>query len=189
MQYLGIEEVTEILRAAYKSNRAHHLMLLLSFSHGLRRSEVARLRVQDVQDGCIRVQRVKHSLFTEQPLMASKNVLFNEPLALRAWLDERPQGTDVLFPSRKGKGHFAPESIGRVAVYYMKAANVPQELAHHHSLKHALASLMIRSKVDLSFVKQALGHASISSTIHYVHIQDSEATEKAQSAIQAALSS
>ena len=187
MQYLGIEEVSNILRVAYKTSRAHHLMLLLSFSHGLRRSEIANLRVGDVQDGRICVSRVKGSLRTEQPLMASENLLFDEPKSLAAWLEERRTGTDALFPSRKGSGALKADSVGKISVYYMEKANVPQELAHHHSLKHALASLLIRQNVDLAFVKQALGHRSISSTIHYVHVQDFEATEKAQSAIQASL--
>ena len=187
MQYLDIVQVGNVLRAAYKTNRAHHLMLLLSFQHGLRRSEVAALRVQDVQDGRICVSRVKGSLRTEQPLMASENLLFDEPRALRAWLEERVSDSDALFSSRKGHGALKPDSVGKIAVHYMEKANVPEKLAHHHSLKHALASLLIRQKVDLAFVKQALGHRSISSTIHYVHVQDFEATEKAQSAIQASL--
>jgi integrase/recombinase XerD len=187
MQYLSIEQVSDVLRVAFKGSRAHHLMLLLSFSHGLRRSEIANLTLGDVQDGRIRVQRVKHSLFTDQPLMASKNVLFDEPKALAAWMQERAGNGDALFLSRKGHGHFEPESISRIASYYMLKAGVPSELAHHHSLKHALASLMIRSKVDLSYVKQALGHRSISSTIQYVHISDREATEQASAAIQVAL--
>lgn len=188
MTYLNIDQVTDILRIAFKENGAHHLMLALSFNHGLRRSEIANLRVQDVQNGRICVSRVKGSLRTEQPIMTSPNVLFNEKLALRAWLEERPAGTDALFPSRKGRGHYEPESISRMASYYMIKAGVPVELAHHHALKHSIASLMIRSKVDLSFVKAHLGHAAVSSTIQYLHIEDFEATEKASQAIQAALS-
>jgi site-specific recombinase XerD len=46
---------------------------------------------------------------------------------------------------------------------------------------------MIRSGKGLELVKQALGHRAISSTIHYVHTQDSEATAAAQDAIAQAL--
>jgi site-specific recombinase XerD len=182
MQYLDITQVTSVLRSAYKASRRDHLILLLSFQHGLRASEVAALRVQDVQDGLIRVARLKGSLETAQPLMGSKNVVFDESRALAAWLEERPKGSDALFPSTTAR-----RTIGRIAKQYMLAVGVPAELAHHHSLKHALASMMIRSGVDLAYVKQALGHRSISSTIMYTHIQDSEATAKASAAIQNAL--
>ena len=106
--------------------------------------------------------------------MASQNLLFDEPKALSAWLQERRSKTDYLFPSRFDDGHLKIKSASQAAAKVMIDAGIPTELAHHHSLKHALASLpVIRSKVDLSFVKQDSGHASISSTIHYVHIADS----------------
>lgn len=187
MLYLDMVQVTNIMRAAYKRSRRDHLILLLSFQHGLRVSEVANLQLADVADGILHVQRVKKSLETTQPLMPSPNVLFNEPLALQAWLEERPQVGEALFPSRKGGMALDPDSVSRLATQYMELAHVPADLAHHHSLKHALASMLIRSGVDLAYVKQALGHRSISSTILYTHITDSEATAKATEAIQKSL--
>ena len=187
MQFLDIAQITNILRGAYKKSTRDHLILLLSFQHGLRVSEVARLTLADVANGKIHVQRVKHSLETDQPLMPSDNILFNEPLALQGWLQERPEGGEALFPSRWGTGTLNPDYVSQLTVHYMELAKVPQNLAHHHSLKHALASLMIRSGKGLELVKQALGHRAISSTIHYVHTQDSEATAAAQDAIAQAL--
>ena len=179
MQYLGIEEVAKVLRAAYKENRAHHLMLLLSFSHGLRRSEVAALRVRDVQDGRICVSRVKGSLRTEQPLMASDNLLFDEPKSLAAWLDERVGDSDALFPSRKGHGTLKPDSVGKIAVHYMEKANVPEKLAHHHSLRHACCSLLARAGVGIEYIAQYAGHKDIKNTRIYLHISDNEASATA----------
>lgn len=188
MEYLNITQVTDILRTAYKMNCRDHLILLLSFQHGLRVSEVAGLKIEDVAGDYIRVQRVKNSLATVQPLMPSENPLFDEPTALKTWLYERPLGGNALFPSRKGGDSLQADSVSQIAVHYMELAKIPQNLAHHHSLKHALASLMIRSGKGLELVKQALGHRAISSTIHYVHTQDSEATAAAQDSIQKALS-
>lgn len=186
MEYLNIQQVSDILRAAYESSRRDHLMLLLSFQHGLRAREVATLRVTDMTDGHIHVERIKNSLETTQPLLQNKNPLFNEALALAAWLKERNSESIFLFTSQKGSG-LDPDSVGRIARHYMRLAEIPAKLAHHHSLKHALASLMIRSGKDLSFVKQALGHRAVSSTIQYVHIQDSEAQAAAADSIQQAL--
>jgi len=187
MRYLDIKQVGAALKVAYKKNRRDHLMLLLSFNHGLRASEIANLRIGDVSGGRIRVARVKGSLLTVQPLVVNKNPLFDEPKALATWMEIRPATTDALFPSRKGKGTLRADSVGKMAVYYLEKAGVPADLAHHHIFKHSIASLMIRGGVDLAFVKSHLGHASISSTIHYTNIQDFEATEKAQAVIQKAL--
>lgn len=183
MHYLSKSEVETVLRAAWKRSTRDHLMLLFSFSHALRRSEVAQLRTQDVSGGVLRVQRVKHSLYTEQPLLSSGNALFDETRALTAWLEERAGETDALFPSRKG-GHMTPGQVGRVAVRYMELAGVHEDLCHHHALKHAACANMIRSGAGLELVKQFAGHKSISSTIHYVHTSDTEAMSAFQRSIQ-----
>lgn len=187
MQFLDKKQITDIMRVAYKRSTRDHLILLLSYHHGLRVSEVTRLTLVDVADGKIQVERLKGSLATEHPLKTSDDVLFNERLALQGWLQERPEGGEALFPSRWGTGTLNPDYVSQLTVHYMELAKVPQNLAHHHSLKHALASLMIRSGKGLELVKQALGHRAISSTIHYVHTQDSEATAAAQDAIAQAL--
>lgn len=186
MEYLNITQIADILRAAYESSRRDHLLLLLSFQHGLRAREVSTLRLTDVADGHIHVERVKNSLETTQPLLQNKNPLFNESLALAAWLKERKSDSIFLFTSQKGSG-LDSDSVSRVARQYMRQVGIPAKLAHHHSLKHAIASLMIRSGKGLELVKQQLGHRAISSTIHYVHTTDSEATAAAQDAIQQAV--
>ena len=175
MKYLSKDEVAEVLKIAYRKSTRDHLMLLFSFNHALRRSEIANLRIQDVQEGLIRVDRVKHSLRTEQPLISSPNAIFDETKALAAWLRERTGDGDVLFPSRKGNGKLSGTQVARIAVYYMELAGIREELAHHHSLKHASCAHMIRSGAGLELVKQFAGHKSISSTIHYVHTSDEEA--------------
>jgi type 1 fimbriae regulatory protein FimB len=184
MQYLGINQVTDILRTAFKSSRRDHLLLLLSFSHGLRRSEVARLTLGDVQDGRICVSRVKGSLRTEQPLMPSKNVLFDEPKALAAWLEERRSKTDYLFPSRFDNGHMNVEAAGKAAARVMRDAGMPIELAHHHSLRHACGALTVRNGVTVEYVSQWLGHKDVKNTInYYLHISGDEAADKIKTAM------
>ena len=187
MQFLDIAQITNILRGAYKKSTRDHLILLLSFQHGLRVSEVARLTLADVANGKIHVQRVKHSLETDQPLMPSDNILFNEPLALQGWLQERPEGGEALFPSRWGTGTLNPDYVSQLTVHYMELAKVPQNLAHHHALKHSMCSILIRQGVGIEYVKQYAGHKSVSSTIFYLHISDNEAFAKASEALQKGL--
>jgi integrase len=177
--YLTAPEMNGILRAAYKASRRDHLMLLLSFQHGLRNQEVAGIRLNDIQNGVLHVQREKNSLETNQPLITvdappAVAILRDEPAALAAWLQERPQGTDLLFPGYKGKP-LSREQVNTISKKY----GVP----HHHCLKHALASQMFRAKQDSALVKQALGHRALSSTLVYLHVQDSEAMEAVKSAL------
>jgi site-specific recombinase XerD len=181
MRFLTIPDVAAILKAAYRESHRDHLMLLLSFQHGLRESEVAKLRLEDMRGGYIHVARVKNSLETRQPLMTSENILFNEPKILSMWIEERPQTNEFLFPGRRG--NIKPNSVGKIAKHYMQLANIPQGLDHHHSLRHAWASFLLRSGLDLAHVKEALGHASLSSTCLYVHVTQEEVTAKASAAM------
>ena len=51
MQFLDKKQITDIMRVAYKRSTRDHLILLLSYHHGLRVSEVTRLTLVDVADG------------------------------------------------------------------------------------------------------------------------------------------
>lgn len=183
MRYLSIAEVRNTLAVAYKESRRDHLMLLFAYTHGLRQSEVAALRLRDVSNGLIRVARVKGSLKTEHGLVATQDVLFDEPSALAAWLEERPQDTDALFPSRKGRSNLTPNSVGRIAVYYLEKAGVAQELAHHHSFKHTCCSGMSRTGETIQSIAQFVGHKDINNTRIYLNITDEEATAARQRSI------
>lgn len=158
--------------------------MLLQFQHAGRAAEMAALNIEDVRNGTIRLRRVKNSLETVQPLISNKNILFDEPKALAAWLEEHPTKKGPLFPSRKGDGSMRPDTIGKLVKSYMQAAGIDEELAHSHSLKHACLANLIRSGVTLEYVKQFAGHRAVSSTLVYLGISDSEATQKAQAAFQ-----
>jgi integrase/recombinase XerD len=182
MQYLTMDQVHSILRKAYKSSRRDWLMILLQFTHGLRRGEIARLKLADMEDGKIRVARLKGSLCTTHPLRESKNFLFDEKVALKAWLEERVSDSDALFPSRKGDGPVNPNSVSNLVSAHMRAAGIPRELAHSHSLRHSCCSIMARNGIGIEYIAAYVGHADIKNTRIYLNITSEEAAEKAHSA-------
>ena len=96
MKFLDIKQIESVLRVAYKENPRDHLMLLLSFTHGLRRGEAASLTVTDVSDNQIRVRRLKNSLATTHPLRKSANRLFDEREALASWFYVRESDSPAL---------------------------------------------------------------------------------------------
>lgn len=171
-------EIEKILGVAFRSKR-DHLMLLLSFAHALRASEVAALRLSDLHGGNITVARLKGSLTTTQALLRSNNILFDEVTALDQWLRERGVESGPLLTARKGS---TAEPLTRQWIYkleraYMLEAGITPKLAHPHSLKHAAISHMIRNGARLDTAKQFAGHKSITSTIIYTNTSDSEAMD------------
>ena len=100
------EEVLQLLEAARRHSARAHTMVLLAIRHGLRVSEVTGLRVEHVnmQEGWVRVERLKGSLTTVQTLERHPGQpLLDEVRVLNRWLRaRRDDGSDVLFVSSHG---------------------------------------------------------------------------------------
>jgi integrase len=88
-EYLTHQELTDLLTAARAHSARLHAIVLLTYIHALRVSEIAGLTLADVANERIDVRRCKGSRHTVQPLQSNANSLFDEPSALAAWLLER----------------------------------------------------------------------------------------------------
>jgi site-specific recombinase XerD len=185
--YLSSEQVLSILQVASEFGTRELCMFALAFQHGMRASEIANLKLVDIQHGQVLVRRCKKSMQTRQPLQSHANPLLNEPAILDAWLAERGEtDSPYLFTSRQDNG----KAISRRQVYNLfescaLQAGIPHGMRNPHQLKHALASLLTRNGVTLAYVQQALGHTSISSTVRYTHVSQSEAAAKVSGVMQA----
>jgi type 1 fimbriae regulatory protein FimB len=186
MTFLTPEEVLTVLKAARKHSIRDWAMVLLSYRHGLRASEVCNLKLSDIdlKAGSISIHRLKGSLQTVQPLYPHRGQpLLDELAALRAWLKARPaDGSDFLFTSQKG-GRLDRTQFFRVFRAVAETAGLPREKRHPHVLKHSLASHLVAGNVNLALIRQALGHRSITSTMEYVGTSDGQAAEAAQAAL------
>lgn len=176
MNYLTLPQVEDVLARAYEASARDHLILLLSFRHGLRRSEVAALTLDDVRDGQIHVARVKGSLETCQPLLGHENEVLDEVQALARWRAIRPDGGNSLF-------NVGDKTVARRAELYLRAAQVPVRLTHHHALKHAFCSIQARKGVKIEYIAQSVGHRDIKNTRIYLNVTDEEAIQEAAKAL------
>ncbi len=196
MSYLSPDELLKVLRVTRDHSprervaKEHSLrdwcMVLLSYRHGLRASEVCGLRLGDVdmKASSITVARLKGSLKTQQPLYPHKGQpLLDEVKALKAYLDVRPQtGSQALFISGKGK-NLNRSAWNRMFKDIAEKAGLPAEKCHCHVLKHSLANHLVKGNVNLALIKQALGHSSIASTIEYLGTTDADAGEATRKAL------
>jgi integrase/recombinase XerC len=142
-------------------------MLELFYSSGLRLAELTQLKRVDVdfQDGTVRVMgkggKARIVPVGRQALEA-----------LQIWLEQREKivkpGVDALFLSQHGKAISA-----RTISYRLKARSIQQGLhqnVHPHILRHSFASHLLQSSGDLRAVQEMLGHAHITSTQVYTHL-------------------
>ena len=186
MHYLNLDETLAILGTARSRSARDWAMILLTYRHGMRASEICALELNDVnvKDGLLSIRRLKGSLHTTQPLYRHKGQpLLDEMTALRSWLRERKSdGSPFLFLSQKG-GRLHRSQFFRVFRDCAVAAGLARAKCHPHVLKHSLASHLIAGNVNLALVRQCLGHKSISSTMRYVGVSDSQASQAAQAAL------
>jgi site-specific recombinase XerD len=186
MVHLTPEELLAILKTARARSARDWAMILLAYRHGLRASEVCDLKIADadLKVGSLSIRRLKGSLHTVQPLYRHKGQpLLDEIAALRSWLRERqPDGSDYVFVSQKG-GRLHRSQFFRIVQARAETAGLASQKCHPHALKHSLASHLVAGNVNLALVQQCLGHKAIGSTMKYVAVSDSQATEAAQAAL------
>ena len=145
--------------------RRDQAILELFYSSGLRLSELVGLDLDrlDLADGSVRVIG-KGNKIRELPLgrMARQ--------ALERWLPHRASVSPVdgaVFVTRQGR-RIGPRAV-RERVRVAGVRELGQHV-HPHMLRHSFASHMLESSQDLRAVQELLGHADISTTQIYTHL-------------------
>jgi ArsR family transcriptional regulator, arsenate/arsenite/antimonite-responsive transcriptional repressor len=148
-------------------------MFLMAYRHGLRMSEVCALRLADIRDGSLSVQRLQGSLKTVQPLCRdSREPLLDEVTAIQEWLKQRPNvPSEALFISRNG-GALDKAQFFRNFQEVAKTAGISAAKRHPGVLRDSLASHLVARSVDLALIAKALGHRSVNSTLRHVKATD-----------------
>lgn len=140
-------------------------MAELFYSSGLRLSELAGLNMDDL-DLNERLVTVTGKGSRTRTLPVGSAAL----KAVRAWLAVRPDiaGERALFTSNRG----ARISVRNIQARLRKRGRESgmQEDVHPHMLRHSFASHMLESSGDLRAVQELLGHANISTTQIYTHL-------------------
>jgi integrase/recombinase XerC len=141
-------------------------MFELLYSSGLRVGELVALNVaDDPAQGEVTVTG-KGSKTRTVPVGAKARE------ALHSWLPVRDQvaATDekALFVGARGKRISARAVWQRLGAWARKRG-LPEHV-HPHMLRHSFATHMLQSSQDLRAVQELLGHASISTTQVYTHL-------------------
>ncbi|MEW6415031.1 MAG: tyrosine recombinase XerC [Pseudomonadota bacterium] len=142
-------------------------MFELFYSSGLRLAELVGLDLADVNPASGEAQVTGKGRKTRIVPVGSQALA-----ALAAWLPQRQalvrDDTPALFVSARGS-RLSPRSVQRRLDRWAARSGLGQAV-HPHLLRHAFATHVLQSSGDLRAVQEMLGHASISTTQVYTHL-------------------
>jgi integrase/recombinase XerD len=143
-------------------------LLETGYGCGLRASELAGLRLQDVDlEGGLLRPLGKGGKERMVPFLGEvRNRLCFYLEKGRPRLEKGL--SDHVFLSRSGK-HLRREDIWRIIRKRGKKAGISLSRLHPHILRHSFATHLLRRGMDLRTLQEILGHASIATTERYTH--------------------
>jgi integrase/recombinase XerD len=146
-------------------NLKHRVILMTTYSAGLRVSEVAHLKITDIDSQRMQIRVEQGKGQKDRYTLLSKELL---PELRDYYLQYKP--TTWLF---EGKGGNVPLSVGTIQKIFKTAktnAGIHQP-ATVHTLRHCFATHLLEDGTDIFTLRELLGHKSIHTTLRYIHIQ------------------
>jgi integrase/recombinase XerD len=170
-EVLSREEMEKLLNQPdmeEKCGRRDRCILELLYAAGLRVSELCSLALADLdlQRGLVRVfgKGAKERL---APLHGLMQKMLDE--YLRDWRPLfRPVGSRI-FTNRSGHG-LTRQYIWKIVKKYALLAGIRRDISPH-TFRHSFATHLLEGGADLRAVQMLLGHADISATEIYTHVQ------------------
>ncbi|HEY6453603.1 MAG TPA: tyrosine recombinase XerC [Steroidobacteraceae bacterium] len=142
-------------------------LMELLYSGGLRLSELTGLRLKDLDLAAGSVRVLGKGRKERIAPVGRKAVQ-----ALRHWLEQRAPLSrpecDALFIARGG-GPLSARAVQFRVAARARAQGLPQHV-HPHLFRHSFATHLLESSRDLRGVQELLGHANISTTQIYTHL-------------------
>ena len=166
---LNVDDITRLMNVSRTDTLALRdlAMLELLYSSGLRLAELVALNTGDMDFNECVVRVTGKGAKTRVLPVGEKAVA-----ALRAWMQVRPQQLQdretAIFTGRGGK-RLGARAVQQRVKDWARRQGVPGDI-HPHTLRHSFASHLLESSGDLRAVQELLGHADISTTQIYTHL-------------------
>lgn len=170
---LSVDEIDLILSKPDTSNKLglrDKAILELLYACGTRVSELINIKIPDLffDDDVIRVFG-KGSKERIIPIGSSAVKWINKYLKeSRVLLMKKTKSENYLFLNNRGT-KLSRMSVWKIVDRYVKEVGIEKEI-HPHTFRHSFATHLLEGGADLRAVQEMLGHADISTTQIYTHI-------------------
>jgi len=161
---LSPDEVARLIEAAGTLQARAILMAL--YSTGMRRSELVRLRVEDIDSErmVIHIRKGKGGKDRDVPLCPRLLETLRE-----YWRWKKPKMW--LFPGqpRADGNHLTDKAVWHVCNDAAQHAGIKKRVSPH-MLRHSFATHLLEDGADLPTIQMLLGHAGLEATSIYLHL-------------------
>lgn len=160
---LSREEIQTLLDAC--DNLRDKCILMTLYGAGLRISEVAALKVSDIDSNKMQlfIRNAKGSK-DRYALLSQANL----DILRTYWKAYHPK--EWLFYSRNNTGtHMTARAVSNLFHKYISKAKITKNVTVH-TMRHSFATHLLESGTSVFHIKQLLGHSDIASTCFYLHL-------------------
>ena len=171
--HLTVDDMFRLLEAPPKDTPAglrDRALLEVLYSCGLRVSELVGLDWADI-DSLLELVRVRGKGGKERLAPIGRKAL----AALAAYRERlsdlcprRLRHEKAVYLNRRG-GRLTTRSVARMVEHYVMATGLATK-ASPHALRHSFATHLLNAGADLRAIQELLGHASLSTTQKYTHV-------------------
>jgi integrase/recombinase XerC len=186
--HLGEKEMTTLLEmpdVSHALGRRDRAILELFYASGLRLSELVGLDIDDVNLSS-RIVRVMGKGRKERLVPFNRST----ESAIRGWLQDwstfadvaggsgfgaRKKRADPLFLNYQG-GRLSTRSVDRLVRKYVAQCSTRFGISPH-ALRHSFATHLLERGADLRAIQELLGHARLSTTQRYTHVNSTQLLE------------
>jgi integrase/recombinase XerD len=155
-------EVQSLFDAA--NNLKHKCILMTIYGSGLRLSEIASLKVSDIDSKNMRIFVEQSKGKKDRYALLSHS---NLSMLREYWKQYKPKYW--LFEGMEKGSHLTGRGVQDMFKKYLKMASVDKE-ATVHTLRHSFATHLLESGTSIFYIRELLGHATIRTTTRYLHV-------------------
>lgn len=159
---LSKEEIGKLFSCA--ANLKHRAIITVTYSAGLRLSEVKNLKLGDIDSKRMTIRVVQAKGFKDRYAVLS-------PITLNILRDYWKTYRPVLWLFETKRAQFLPDkTIQHAFKNALRKSGIKKQVGIH-CLRHSFATHMMEQGVSLPIIQQLLGHRSLRTTSVYLHVQ------------------
>lgn len=169
---LRLDQIEAMMECGIYS-RTRDIILIGALS-GLRMGEIVKIRGEDVDLRGLTIRSTRKGNLDHRLPLHPELALLAEKYPRRGWWFPSAQ-TNSQFPN--GGGHILMKSASDRVSKAIRAAGVTDMRITGHSLRHYLATTLLRDGVQIRVVQEILGHASLATTQLYADVTEEDMLE------------